>query len=122
MMTGNAACDIGIVGLVALVLGWIGRHYGFVWLVKLAEAILAQKQQPKPVEPEKPAEDEKVVTLAGKPVAVPFWLSLLLSLVPALLPLIEEAIKKLAESLGRDPKPEEVKEVAIKVGKDYVGK
>lgn len=125
MMTGNASCDLGIVGLVALVLGWVGRHYGFVWLVKIAEAILAQKQQPKPAEPVPPVvpgEDEKIVTLAGKPVAVPFWLSLLLMLVPALLPLIEDALKKLAESLGRDPKPEEIKDVAIKVGKDYVGK
>jgi len=105
MFLGSEAMDLTVVGLLAAAIGFVGRQFGRAWLVTLAEAILSRKEETKPV------------TLRGKPVALPWFVALLVSLIPTLLPLIEQAIDALAKRLGREPTDKEIKEVALDVAK-----
>lgn len=149
-LTGNCYSDLGLgslfTGVLVAVL-WFSRRMGWAWLEKLAEGVLAKKNGPQPTPPGQPAPPTPPATepaplpeldpndpalqlptflaLAStsgrlRKVALPFWLTILLQMIPVLKSLVEQALDELARQLGREPTPAEVKEVAAIVHGEWL--
>lgn len=128
-LTGNCYGDLTLGAAIAGALVLVARYFGWAWLEKLAEAIIAGKRPAPDPAPEgetppatPPAEPLALVALprGGGQVAVPGWLSVLLMIVPTLLELIQKLFGEEAGRLGRELTPTEKQEVAVRVGRDYL--
>lgn len=125
MVDNGGPIDSALIGALSVALIWVGSRFGLGWVAVLGEflAKLKPADKPKPAEPEKAlGENVEFVALRGKPVALPAFLAFLLTFLPYLIPLVEKALAALAERLGREPKPEEVKEVVLDVVRNNVSK